>query len=348
MGLYRRGKIWHIQYFMNGRRVRESTGSPSKEFAQRCLDARKGDRSRNKFGLPGDSPTVEELATRFLEYSEATLTKKTVSSYRGITNKIIDEWGAYRIGDLTHRQIDLWIVKIAKDHRPATVNRHLACVSRMMNLGIRWGMTDRAPHLGIKRLPEKNARMRILTPAEEAKALGVANPPHDLILLFGLYCGLRRSEIMKLKWADVDIGNRTLKVKSEHAKSGRLRVIPIPRKLWDRMMKEKVRDGAIVRWGGHGFTSPRRGIETVLEKAGITDFHFHDTRHTYASRLAEAGVRIELMQDVLGHASIIQTRRYTHLAGARLRDVSDALDGHKTATHAKLKTSRKGRQLKVK
>ena len=121
MGLYRRGKIWHIQYFMNGRRGRESTGSPSKEFAQKCLDARKGDRARNKFDLPGDSPRGDELAKRFLDYSTATLKPYTVTGYRGI---------------------------------------------------------------------------------------------------------------MKLRWSDIDMKEKMLMVKSMHAKSGRVRAIPIPNKAW--------------------------------------------------------------------------------------------------------------------
>jgi integrase len=76
---------------------------------------------------------------------------------------------------------------------------------------------------------------------------------------------------------------------------------------------------------GEPLAGPRYWFEKAIRKAGVSDFHWHDLRHTFASRLAMAGVGLRAIQDALGHKSIAMTVRYSHLAPDFLLDVVEKL-----------------------
>jgi integrase len=139
---------------------------------------------------------------------------------------------------------------------------------------------------------------------------------------------------MALRWPDIDFGSETIAIR--RAKSGegrRLPMNPIAREELRELRQKQIREGAagsdlVAMRERYVFEEARGSARTNLERywpaacrrAGIEDFHFHDLRHTFASRLVTAGVDLYTVQTLLGHKTPAMTLRYAHLAPGHLRE----------------------------
>lgn len=167
------------------------------------------------------------------------------------------------------------------------------------------------------------------------------------IVLLALNTGLRRGELLALAWRDVDLEPRraVLTVTAGNAKSRKARHVPLNAEAL----------GVLARWRRQNpnaelvFPGPNGGrmggIQTAWESlvaaAELVDFRFHDLRHTFASRLVMAGVDLNTVRELLGHADISMTMRYAHLAPERLAAAVAVLDAReKTEAGAEAQPSR--------
>ena len=222
------------------------------------------------------------------------------------------------VKDITPRRIQTFLNTYVEENRltPATRNRHLTMMKAMFNRGLHWNLIVENPTHGIPKLRENGSRMRYLDQDEIRRLLECASVRFRPILTVALHTGMRRGEIMKLEWRDVDLRNRVLRVRE--SKSGKQRIIPIDdtlhstlRGLPSRFEKGLVFPSPVT---GNRWTDFKRQFRNATKKAKIDDFRFHDTRHTFASHLVMAGVDIRTVQELLGHQSLAMTMRYSHLA----------------------------------
>ena len=192
------------------------------------------------------------------------------------------------------------------------------------------------PMLGVIR-PAHKAKIHAVWSPEEQRAVmrAIRNDPHRLEILLGLLCGLRRGEICGLKWADVDLGEGILHIRSQRQRlnDGRLvdvppksdagrRDIPIPRELRPIL-------AARAAIGGYVTTLTPEGLRIALERAerraGVKHIGLHGLRHTMATNAVRGGVSLRLVQNLLGHTSYTLTARvYTHPDLEMLRYAVDA------------------------
>jgi len=126
---------------------------------------------------------------------------------------------------------------------------------------------------------------------------------------------MRRGEILNLKWKQVDLAKRCIRV--IHTKGGRDRVVPINALLYQELLKVKkqnVKSEYVFPnpKTGQPFTELKKSFKAACKRAGIEDLRFHDTRHSFATRLVESGADIVTVRDLLGHFSVRITQRYTH------------------------------------
>jgi integrase len=135
-----------------------------------------------------------------------------------------------------------------------------------------------------------------------------------------LNTGLRRGELFQLRWRDVTLDRARVTVRGEHAKSGQTRHIPLNAAILKVLQEWKpvnVEPDALV-FPGRDAGEPLDDIKTawaaLLKAAKITGFRFHDCRHDFASRLVMAGVDLNTVRELLGHADIKMVLRYAHLA----------------------------------
>ena len=131
-------------------------------------------------------------------------------------------------------------------------------------------------------------------------------------------------EISGLKWDYIRLDNRLIILPV--TKNNTVRVLPINDTL-HRILSEMPEKSGYVFGNGKPITDVKHSFTSACKKAAITDFRFHDLRHTYASHLAMRGVHIRALQELLGHKTLIMTQRYSHLAPEQLQNAVKLLDG---------------------
>jgi integrase len=157
------------------------------------------------------------------------------------------------------------------------------------------------------------------------------------LVVLALHTGLRRGELFGLRWADVALSQRRLMVRGDGAKSGQTRHVPLNREAlrvlttWQQdrhavhSPEAASSDLVFPSSAGGPLDNVQTAWEGVLKAAGITAFRFHDLRHTFASWLVQAGVDLNQVRELLGHASLTMTLRYAHLAPEHGQQAVDRL-----------------------
>lgn len=229
----------------------------------------------------------------------------------------------------------------------ATVNRSVTEPLRAILRRARkvWKQTvqdiDWTAHL----LPEAQERVREATRDEETKALDKSREDYAPAIRFAFLTGCRRAEIVGLEWSRVDFFNRNFTVVG---KRNRKRTIPMVQDVYDLLWSVKDHHATAVftyivqRPRGKAVKGTRapitmQGFKTEWRRRGrkaLTDFRFHDTRHTAASRLVRATGNLKLAQRLLGHTELATTSRYSHVTNDDLRAGLEAVSATETTTKA--------------
>jgi integrase len=212
---------------------------------------------------------------------------------------------------------------------PATVNRELTILSRVLALAVDAGHISENPCRRVRRFKEDDARVRFLNDDEETRLMKQIGGRELLrsVVIFAINTGLRRGEIFGLRWTEVDWSRNFIHV--INTKTGKSRIIPLNdatravlRQQQEKSQSEFVfvspRTGARLR-------NLRNGFGKACEDAKVSNFHFHDLRHTFASRLADAGVDAFTIAELMGHSTLEMTKRYTHVTDERKRKAVAAL-----------------------
>ena len=138
------------------------------------------------------------------------------------------------------------------------------------------------------------------------------------MVLLSINTGLRRGEIFNLRWSDIDFGKKTLTVEGATSKSGQTHYVPLNSEIlallkeWKKQSKGEVVFASPVTGGR--FNNIKRSWSQLRDRAGMSDFRFHDLRHTFASKLVMQGVDLYVVKELMGHSTIQMTERYAHLA----------------------------------
>jgi integrase len=216
--------------------------------------------------------------------------------------------------------------------KKSSINREVGLLKSMLKTAVEWELTEKnvAKDARLFKLDEPLSD-RVLSQEEELKLLAACDEselqyraPHvKLIILIALHTGLRRGEILRLKWADIDFDQNVLIVRKSKTKSGTGRRVGL-----NSLLRQTLLAPFEKEHGEWVFPSPKRfqkpdkaerhigdvknAFRRAVRLSGIDPITFHQLRHTFCSRLADAGVPMPVIQDLAGHASIIMTRRYTH------------------------------------
>lgn len=313
MPIKQRGGVWHVHVQVGGVRVRQTAGrGASRQEAQELESSiRKSlhdDRHANRVGRGLNRTFGDGL----VEYLQAEETKK-LRSYRGLCDKaraIRPYLERTRLEDTPVAAEAMKQSMLSMGLAPATINRRLAIVRRVLNLAYRrWGWL-KAP-LYITLLTEDNER-HIYPDVTLVRNLAAACSDKDAGDFFKVayFTGLRKSELLRVN-ANPD---RYIKdgriVLDRQTKTGRPGVVPIAKEI-DAILKRmplKV-DGNMLR----------RNFETARAAVNRQDLHLHDLRHGFASLLAESGSDFLDIMTLMRHTSPASTKRYTHLIDKRLK-----------------------------
>ncbi|PNS09820.1 tyrosine-type recombinase/integrase [Solilutibacter silvestris] len=242
--------------------------------------------------------------------------------------------------------------------KPATINRDLDRIRKVYSCAFEWDFLTEHPLRKVKRIKVDNVRVRYLSDSEDKelrKALAareverrasrvrhnawheergsVGHPqwPKDgytdhivPMVLLALNTGLRRGELFGLEWGNLNLQARLLTVEAGNAKSGKTRHLPLNDDAM-RMLKQWKKQGdgkglVFPSSSGARFNNINKAWSGIVAAAKLPDFNFHDLRHDFASKLVMAGVDLNTVRELLGHADIKMTLRYAHLAPGKLAD----------------------------
>lgn len=289
------------------------------------------------------SRTGDKNYKHLIAVSGALLDKKL----KAITAKDVDNWKVSRLAKVTK----------------STIDRDVGGLRSAFRKALEWQLIAESPFSHIKAFNEDNKRVRYLTIEEEKRlraALDVretimrterksANEfrrdrSYDLLPEFGAFTdhlkpmviismltGLRQGELFKLAWDCVDLKGGLLTVLAKTSKRDLTRHIPLSKEAI-AVLKDWLNenDGAgLVFAGKNGkqFTDVKTAWHKLLKDAEITDFHWHDLRHHFASRLVAAGIDLNTVRELMGHSDIKMTLRYAHLAPEHKRAAIDKAFG---------------------
>jgi integrase len=333
MGLVKRGDVWWMYFTYQGQQVRKSTGTVDRRLADAILSKVKVQIVEGQYfeKAVAQSHTFTELMDRYEQ--EHVLRKLRHRGVKGYMNNLRAFFGDRTLADITPKLIVAYKNKRYEDGKaPATINRELANLKKAFNLALReWEWCHQNPVTRVSMEKENNKRDRWLSEDEESRLLTACAPwLHDLVT-FALHTGMRMGEILELTWRGVDFTRRTVTVL--RSKNGERRTIPVNETVL-RVLKEKTKVRSLASdlvFCSKAFTPMesghlRRSFRLALSKAKIEEFHFHDLRHTFATRLVQAGIDLYKVQQLLGHKSPIMTQRYAHHYPESLRDGVEILD----------------------
>jgi integrase len=209
----------------------------------------------------------------------------------------------------------------SREVKPATVNRELTVLRHMMSKAVKWELIDKNPSNGVKALPVPQSLERILDIDEESRLLAACDQIRSKVLrpaiILALNTGMRRGELLSLTWDQIDFKHNVLRIMNAKSHSG-IRSIPL-----NKMAREVLTDLNQQKTSSYVFPSNRKkdsklrdlkkGFRRAVTLADLdANLRFHDLRHTFATRLVQAGVDIITVQHLLGHAKITMTARYAH------------------------------------
>lgn len=328
MGVYLKGDNWYIDYYVNGRRKREKVGL-SKSLAEIVLKKRKVEIAEGKFL---DIRKEEKIKFEDFvdEYIEVYL-KPNCKSWEKSELHNIKHLKSFFSGKLLYEVTPLLVERFkterSKHVSPATTNRALMRLKAIFNKAIAWKKySGDNPVREVKFFKEDNSRLRYLEKEEIVKLLSKCHGRLKAIVIVALNTGMRRGEILNLKWYDVDFRRNIIYLL--RTKNNEKREIPMNEAVRTALIKvRKHPESAYIFCDkkGQPFYSVRTSFFTALNKASIIGFRFHDLRHTFASHLVMSGVDLNTVRELMGHKSLEMTLRYSHLSPDHKKRAVDIL-----------------------
>ena len=344
--VYRRGKIFWISYYApQGEHICESSRSREKGEAKRLLQQRLGELADGRYvGPRPDKVTLDELAEDMLNDYRIN-GKKSVKDAERAAKTLIPFFGAGRKAQsLGSSDISAFVAQRQADGLTnGSINRELAALKRMYNLGLRNGKIIRKPH--IEMLQEDNVRKGFFE-WEQFQAVHAMLAEHlRAVMLFAYLTGWRvRSEVLRLIWSNVDFKAGTVRLEPGTTKNKKGRLIYMTAALkmlldqqWQRNMVFQREHGRIVPLVFHNQGKPIRNYYKAWHKAcrlaGLAGKIPHDFRRTAVRNLVRAGIPERVAMEMTGHKTRSVFDRYHIVSEGDLREAALRLSAVDLATN---------------
>lgn len=287
--------------------------------------------------IPAAGLSFTDAADRYLRRVNGNL--KSAATIAGALRRFQREWGDRPLAGIAPGMIESWqYARLQQRTRvgqrlmsKSGVNRELAMLSAFFGWAWRNDLVPVNPCERVKLFPVRNRRLCPLT-EEQAAALMAACTGRRRhlypIVLMAISTGMRRGELLRLRWADVNLEAGT--VWALETKNGEARDVPLLPSLAAYL--RKARAGApdeelVFRHAdGTPFRSVASSWRAACAEAGIPHAHLHDLRHTFASRLLQTGADVAVLQEIMGHKTAAMSLRYAHAFALTKRAAMDRMD----------------------
>ena len=322
----RNNGIYYVGYFDNGRKRWKSTGATLKADALKAVS--------NLEELLKDKlqeVTLSKFKADFITFAEGNFSGVTVDFYRTALERLLSMTGDCPLSALTMQHVDNYKVNRlgVGEVSGVTVNRELQALHAAMNTAVSWKLLERNPFAGLQQVSVPERQPEFFTKQDFERLLSLVRESwlKELVVIAAL-TGMRRGELLNLRWSDVDLSRRVIQIQSNatfRTKRGKQRAIPMSDVVFNLM---SAKAGRVT--GEYVFTKKGQKINddhaTKKLKKYVVDaklpngLHFHSLRHTFASWLVQDGVSLYEVQKLLGHSNIAVTQVYSHLQPEQLHD----------------------------
>lgn len=336
---------WKLIVHVGAGKQRTRSFEGTRRQAERAAAEFQADLDSGRRGTAGRE-TVNDLATEWIETHFDELSPSTRRQYRRLLEvRVLPALGRMRVAEVRTSDIEHFYRRCtASGLAPASVHRIHAVVRGLFTTAVRWGWISVNPAQAAKRPKAIVKRRRIVGPDEVATLIAAAVPDLQFVLHLAAATGMRRGELVALRWSAVDLEHAQLHVRAalvmdEHdqsiliekpPKSNQVRRISLDANTVRMFHQQRAMHaeraqlaGAAIPIDGFvisddcGFTPWRPDRITLMvvrlaNKLGLDGFRFHDLRHFHASEIANAGIPLEAVRERLGHSSVTVTGLYLH------------------------------------
>lgn len=338
-------QVYHITYYQHGKRHTKSTGVKTKPEALAALS-----KFKELIQTQGISLSVRQFIGEFKAYGEANYARKTMKLYTAILEHFAAIVKDIPMRELTSKHVDRYktvrlsaykgTAKEGKEKRekisPVSVNVELRMLKSALNTARRWKLIDSNPFEGVtlaevpQREPVFFSRLDFETLLQSIKHKWLKEA-----VLFAVLTGLRRGEIVNLKWTDVDLQRRIIQIQSTptfRTKQGRRRIVPLSETATYLLQAKHGKDAAEYVFTHNGKQVDDEWLSQAFKKAvskaklNKPGLHFHSLRHTFASWLVQDGCSLYEVQHLLGHSSSKVTEVYAHLQPSEMHGTVNRIE----------------------
>jgi integrase len=376
MKIYQRGPSWWADFGYNdahGRpqRWRKSlkllvADTSARHARQRAEEIRRGLETRAVLGslgvdvTPPPAPVTcpfSGLARQWIEHKRPDWSLVTPERYESAIRRYLYPWGRDReVASITVTDVLALRADLAARVGVATVNHSLSVLRGIFDYGVEAGYMPSNPASKVKAVkdtrPEGKRGSRRLSPAELSALLGWSRehqPQWYPLWVLAVDTGLRPGELRGLRWENVDLDARELRVRETRVRlrdgevnaapksASGLRTVPLTARAVAALRAHRHLRGPFVfyqsRGGNLSATTMWIALHDAAQGAGIARARPHDLRHTFASRLIDAGAGVPAVSELMGHKSIQTTHRYLHLASDSSRATVALLERQEEGDH---------------
>jgi len=326
--IYKRGRVWYISYYVNGRRIRKKVGTSKKlaELVQKEVEVKiaKGELGWEEV----KDPTFKDFQEEYLSYLRVNTRPKTYVRYRDALDhfrSFLEKNGSlsWKLSQISFSFIEQFKKERIKFVKPHTVNIELKVLKAFYNFAIKCKCAVKNPVNEVSFFRTSEKKPRFLTKEEIKKLLRSSNSLYPVLYTF-LKTGLRKAELINLRWENVDFQRKCILVESNNGwqtKTGNTREIPLGDDVLS-ILKNLPRKSDYVFLNTQGRKYEYHLTERVKrlgQSIGLSDLTLHMLRHTFISHLVMSGVDLVTVKELAGHSDIKTTMRYAHLAPEHLR-----------------------------
>lgn len=334
MAIFKRGKVYWYNFVFNGEHIQESTKQGNPRVARQMEAAHRTSLAKGEVGIREKKPvqTLREFASRFNDAIEVQCAEKprTIEFYRAKVRFLLanEALASAKLDTIDEAAIEAYkqlrckfTSRRKKPLAVGSINRELATLRRMLRLAHEWKLIQRIPR--VRLLRGERQREFVLAHDKEPIYLAAAvQPLHDVAVLL-LDTGLRLGEALSMEWPQVHLEPASgakfgyLTVLSGKAKGKKSRNVPLSERV------QSVLRNCQPRQQGHVFRHANGGplSETLLDQQHArlrqviklpVDFVLHSLRHTFGTRLGEAGADAFTIMKLMGHSTVTVSQRYVH------------------------------------
>ncbi len=325
---------WYVHLQINGKRIRKVIKEArTKREAERAERVIISELFENRWGIGGQKNFTEFVEKSYKPYAREH--KKGYYVELSVLKALIEKFGKFRLCEITPEEVEKFkrerrakTTRHGKPRSRATVNRDVAVLSAIFNLAKEYGELKENPVNHVKYYNNLPSRDRILSEDEEIILFDYIRNDvkfsNQIEIL--LYTGMRRGELFKIEWRDINLAEAFIFLRKEITKTNTARTLPMlsnVKAIFERLVKEAGevnQKGKVFEGIKSQDTALSKQFNEVCKELGFEGLTIHSLRHTYSTRVAESQINAFVQKALLGHSKLTMTDRYTHLSKEILKE----------------------------